>query len=880
MYAGVSEHEGSKLTLEATAVQTRDQGKSLQDWRAWAPVPALVVVTFLLYFGKLAGLRPPGGERLWLWPVVALAEWLAVYQGFPIRTRTFSTTLATDGIACMIAAAFLSPLNALLAVFCGHFVANLQHPRSMAKKFMGSMMAVTSLSLAMIVYHGLLGGASPVSPFGWLCIVVALVVLNGVDGIGIVSYIKWVNRVPKAPVKEAAAEGAIEVVVNSAGSVIAITLIWASTLATLLLAGVLAAVTVGRRIVARSSHQDRTVKEVFGHIARMAAASGGENELIPAILEEGRKVLVASKASLMAPLSRTNQGTALRWTLAGDGPAALVEGPVAPGFGPIVMLRGAVVAKRGTQDPLLKRALVAEGVAEAVAVPLSPTGVVPGYLMVGDRPYAHEGFVAEDVKVLETIAANAAMVLRRTGIMERLRRESAARLHDAYHDSLTGLPNRAHFSQRLERCLREAEDRTLVGLLLLDLDGFKQVNETLGFKTGDAVLAEVSRRLEVFVGEKAFVARLGGDEFVLVLEDAPGDEKSLETADRMLTLTSLPMTVEGVELAVGGSVGVVVESARQTTAGRLLRKADVAMYRAKGHGGGVSLYDSASDSSSLRRLSLATELRKALEAGDLQLHYQPVIDLESGKVLFFEALARWSHEQFGPIGPDEFIPVAERSGLIDPLTWWALETALAQLKQWQQVAPDLAVAVNLSPRSVASPELVQRVEAVLSRSQLMPGALRLELTESSVTGDIGHDALKALAGLGVKLSIDDFGTGYSSLARLREMPFDEVKIDGTFVSHMCQVDDDEALVRSIIHLAQGLDKMATAEGVEDKQILERLASLGCHAVQGYYLARPQPATQCSSLLADPYYPPTGPRGVPNVAPDDNDDARPASGGSS
>jgi diguanylate cyclase (GGDEF)-like protein len=826
-------------------------------------VPALVAATAALYIWKLSALKPAASERLWLWPIVALAEWLAVYQGFPIRTRTFSTTLFPDGVACMIGAAFLTPLNALLAVFCGIFVANLQHPRSVAKKFVTSLMAVMSLGLAILVYHHLLGTASPVGPLGWLSVACGMAVMNGIDAVGIVSYVVWVNKTRRPPLKATAAQVGVEIGFNSAGSVVAVTLIWASTLATLLLAGVLAAVTIGRRIVARAAHQDKTVKEIFSHIGKMSAAKGGEEELIPAILEEARSVLVASTASLMAPLFRPADGMALRWALAGDGPATFEEGAIASGLAPIVSVRGSVLLKRGSDEPSLKAALRAEGVREAVAVPLSPTGVLPGYLMVGDRPYAHEGFGDEDVKVLETLAANAAMVLRRTGIMERLRRESEARMHEAYHDNLTGLPNRAHYSQRLERALREAGEGSRVGLLLLDLDGFKQVNETLGFVTGDAVLVEVGQRLKAFAGDGALVARLGGDEFVLVLEDAPGEEECLAKAEEMIAASSRPMTVDNFELSVGASVGVVVEPARQTTAGRLLRKADVAMYRAKGYGGGASLYEAASDSSSLRRLSLATELRKALEAGDLQLHYQPVISVASGEVISFEALARWSHEQYGPITPDEFIPVAERSGLIDPLTWWALEAALSQLKQWRDVVPGLAVAVNLSARSLTSTELAGRIESMLSRFSLAPDALRLELTESSVTGDPGHKTLKALSSIGVRLSIDDFGTGYSQLARLRDIPFDEVKIDRSFVSHMCQVHDDEAVVRSIIQLAQGLDKMATAEGVEDKRTLERLAALGCNAAQGYYLSRPLPAPQCSNLLVASYSP-MGLRGVPDL----------------
>ncbi len=863
---------GRRVKTETKVAETKDRGRRSELWRSWAPVPAVVAATAGLYVWKLAALKAAGGERLWLWPLVALAEWFAVYQGFPIRTRTFSLHLVPDGVACMIGVAFLSPLGALLAVFSGNFVANLQHPRPMPKKAMTSTKAVLALSLAIIVCHDVLGRAKLVSERGWLAVAIALLVLATVDVALALGYWVWLRGFhSRVPLKETVVQLGIDVVVNSAGAIIGITLVWSSALATVLLAGTLAAFTIGRRLVARAQHQDRTVKEVFRHIGAMASSDGGEAELVPAILEEARKLLTASKASLMAPLRRPLDGMALRWTLSGDGPATYEEGPIAGGLAPLVTERGALVVRRSNEDPVLRRALAADGMRDAVAVPLSPTGAIPGYLLVGDRPYAHEGFGDEDVKLLETVAANAEMVLKRTGIMDRLRRESSARMYEAYHDGLTGLPNRANFSQRLERAIREAAEGARVGLLLLDLDGFKQVNETLGFRVGDAMLVEVGRRLEGFSGPKALVARLGGDEFVIVLEDAPSDEECLAKAEEMVAVASRAMTIDNFDLAVGASVGVVIETARHTNAGRLLRKADVAMYRAKSYGGGASMYEAASDSSSLRRLSLATELRKALEAGELQLHYQPVIEVASGEVISFEALARWSHDQYGPIGPDEFIPVAERSGLIDSLTWWALDAALSQLKQWREVVPGLAVAVNLSARSLAAPDLVERVQGLLSRWQLAPGALRLELTESSVTSDAGHEVLSDLSGLGVRLSIDDFGTGYSSLSRLRDLPFDEVKIDRSFVSDMCQAEDDEAVVRSIIQLAQGLDKVATAEGVEDKRTLERLAALGCHSAQGYYLSKPLPAQQCTGLLVPSYYSSSGPRGVPDLGSRDEEE---------
>jgi len=834
--------------------------------RAWGPVPALALGTWALYITRLSSLRPPVGSHIWMWPVVALAEWFAVFESYPIRTRTFSTHLIADGVALVLGMAFLSPLNALLAVSVGMFAGNLQHPRSMAKKFVTTLVATFSLAVAIVVYRALLGPKWPVHIGGWGPVAAALAAYGVLDAIGIVVYTAYApRRTRRAPLKPICAHVALEIVLNSAASILAITLIWSNNLATLIMSIALAGMTFGRKGLARALWRDKAVKEVLRYIKYMCGSKGAAEQLIADVLNEACEVTLASKASLVAPLRRPEDGLVLRWTLAGEGPLRTETVEMEEGLATLASQRGALIVGRSDRDPLVRRALEAEGVNEAIVVPLSPTGALPGYLMVGDRPYAHEGFTSDEVKLVQNIAANAELVLRRRGIMDRLHEESTARIHEARHDSLTGLPNRASFSQHLDQAIREAPEGTNVGLLLVDLDNFKQVNETLGFEVGDTLLAEAAARLSPFKQE-GFVARLGGDEFALVLRDVAGEEECVAKAQEMIAAIARPMAVDSFDLVLGASAGVVAEPASQTAAGRMLRKADVALYRAKAFGLGVSRYDVSADNSSLRRLSLATELRRAIEANELKLHYQPVVELASGEVIGFEALLRWSHGQFGPVSPEEFIPVAERSGLIDPLTWWAIDEALHQLKAWRRVAPGLRMAVNLSPRSLSSAELTSQVTGSLARWGLEPDALRLELTETTVAEDSGREKLEELRSLGVHLSIDDFGTGYSSLARLRDMPFDEVKIDRSFVRHMCDDSEDEAVVRSVIRMARGLDKVATAEGVEDRRTLERLAELGCHSVQGYFLSKPLPAEQCEALLgAAPFYVAGMPRRVPDLA---------------
>jgi len=348
------------------------------------------------------------------------------------------------------------------------------------------------------------------------------------------------------------------------------------------------------------------------------------------------------------------------------------------------------------------------------------------------------------------------------------------------------------------------------------------------------------------------VARLGGDEFAVLLASA-SDDLAIEAAcDQVLGVVTQPFALEGLMFDIRASMGVAVapQHGRGRDATNLLRHADVAMYLAKESGGGIRLYDPTEDHSTLRRLTLATELRRAIECEGLDLWYQPVVHLETGEVLSCEALLRWSHEQFGPVSPVEFIPVAESAGLIDPLTWWVLDRALAQLKAWRLMVPHLTVSVNLSARSLSTARVPDRVARALERADLPADALTLELTESCMIYDptTSARAMHNLRDLGVNLSIDDYGTGFSSLSRLKDLPFKDLKIDRSFVKEMINDKGDEAIVRSTIELANSLGRTVTAEGVEDKATLHRLATLGCHAAQGYYLARPLPVGECESWL--------------------------------
>jgi diguanylate cyclase (GGDEF)-like protein/PAS domain S-box-containing protein len=429
-------------------------------------------------------------------------------------------------------------------------------------------------------------------------------------------------------------------------------------------------------------------------------------------------------------------------------------------------------------------------------------------------------------------------------------------VYQAFHDALTGLANRQLFADRVEQALRRS-GRTGddVAVLFLDLDGFKNVNDSLGHAAGDDLLREVADRLGAAVRSSDTVARLGGDEFAVLLEQRRGPiEEAVIVADRILGALATPVVVEGQTMSVGASVGISLGSV-ESTAASLLRDADVAMYRAKAAGRGRwVVHDADMRAEAAERLRLETDLLGVLDGEELRLLYQPVIDLTTGEIVKLEALLRWEHPELGTIAPDRFIPIAEANGMILPIGAWVLREACRQLADWRERHPErsrLAMAVNVSARQVASPLLVDHVVEALQRSGLEPRALTLELTESTLVEDPGSAAgrLGALRELGIRLAIDDFGTGYSSLSYLRQFPLDILKIDRSFISTITEPGHVPAIVRGLLDLGRTLGLTTVAEGVELELQQEQLRAIGCDYAQGYYFARPLDPASVEELLA-------------------------------
>ncbi len=433
-------------------------------------------------------------------------------------------------------------------------------------------------------------------------------------------------------------------------------------------------------------------------------------------------------------------------------------------------------------------------------------------------------------------------------ITER-RRAEAKIAHLARHDMLTNLPNRVLFREHLENAFRGAQSGRGCAVHCLDLDHFKTVNDTLGHPIGDDLLKIVASRLVEALPATDFVARIGGDEFAIIQTAVERPEQCSQLASRIVDVVSKPYDIDGRHIVIGTSIGIAVAPNDGANPDQLLKNADMALYLAKGDGRGVHrFFEREMDKRLQARRSLELDLRKALENGEFELYYQPIITLETEKVNAFEALIRWNHPERGQISPAQFIPLAEETGLILPLGEWVLRTACSQAVKWPE---PLGVAVNLSATQFKGRNLVQLAMNALASTGLAPNRLDLEITESVLLQDEANTlaVLHQLRDIGIRISLDDFGTGYSSLAYLRNFPFDKIKIDRSFVQDMLVRQDCRAIVRAVVGLARSLGITTIIEGVETKDQLDAAKSDGCHEAQGYLFSKPMPNGEVAAFLA-------------------------------
>jgi diguanylate cyclase (GGDEF)-like protein len=812
----------------------------------WVLIAGLALTVGLAWGTAIDQLAEHGIRHPLPWPAVAAAMAGASLLTVTFLVRGQSLNVVPSEIPLVVGVIFLSPVDLLLATVAAELISSVAKQRPPSKAIFNTLMFAGAAVAALACYRWILDGASPVSVRGWAAAAVAVIVADLVMLVAVQSVVAvnaW--RWPRA---EALTALRASVMISPIAVILVLTAVnavWASRLAGLLFVVLGVMALVGQR----SSTELRRRYANLERLYRFAERTSGVSEVddvVLSILRHAREVMGAGAAELVLP----DRDVCLCYSLDSDDRIVTTVRPEPGGLERLVQASGTgMLASYDDHRPEVGQALAERGLRYALAAPITFGDDLRGVIIVGHA----EGpvtFDSEDLRLFEVLASHSGVAIQGGRLLDRLRREVRAREHEALHDSLTGLANRNLFDRFLTQALEQRTVGRLVAVMLMDLDGFKEINDTMGHHVGDAVLKELAARLTAGVSEHGLVARLGGDEFAFVLPDLPDAERVGELGRVILSELERPVGVDGLALEVRASLGVSLAPEHGEERSLLLRRADVAMYTAKSAGGGIEVYDPSDDRHSTRRLILANELRAAPRTDAIEVWYQPVADLASGEVLGCEALLRWNHALHGPIPPDEFIPLAEQSGIIRELTWWVLDAAIRQTRVWHDQGQKLGISVNMAARTLLEADLLDRLAHMLSAYGVEPRWLTLELTESSIMADPirSEKVLAALGELGVSVALDDFGTGYSSLSRLKELPIHVVKIDKSFVISMSVDEGDHAIVRSTIELARNLGHIVVAEGVENQLTWDQLVELGCDQAQGFYLARPMTASHFDAWL--------------------------------
>ena len=771
-------------------------------------------------------------------PWWALVPLLVLGERFVVNLRVGRSAFSASfgHVPLVLALCLLPPVEVVAASLAGTAATQLLHLRQRGLKlaFNAGLWALEATAAA-TCYALLAAGAPAEGPRSLVAALVAVVVTNQVTALAVTAVISVHEGFDAAALRESLTLPLLIAVANTSLAALAVVLTQRAPAALPFLAVLLAGLVLAHRAYGRL-HDTHARLERHHAVAQSLARAQGADAVVAAVLEQARELLEVERAELhlagaVHPPGPPIAGTG--WWLAATGARG----------GPVLLDRA---------DPDQRAALRAGGVSEAAAAPLTVSGQA-AVLVVADRLGEVSTLGSDDLRTLETLANQAGVALENASMLDRLRHEAAERAHEARHDALTGLPNRRSFLETLDAALAAG---AAAGVVLLDLDRFKDVNDALGHTVGDEVLVEVAHRLVAATGDGAPVARLGGDEYALLVPDTAEPQAVVETALAVARALAEPLAAHGVEIQLDASIGSATAPVDGDDAATLLQRADVAMYRAKAERSGYEGYVASLDGSSAGRLSLYGELRRAITGGELDVHFQPSVCPATGAVVSAEALVRWNHPVRGLVPPDDFVPLAERSGLIAPLTELVLARSFEQLARWRAAGLLERVAVNLSPRVLLDVTLPARVEAMLAGAGLPAAAVTLEVTESAVMTDPDKAlaVLTALRALGAHLSVDDYGTGYSSLAYLTRLPVHEVKIDRSFVTGMVRPDGalapEATIVRSTVEMAHALGLTVVAEGVEDAATLDLLARWGCDTAQGYHMSRPLPVAQMDRWLGE------------------------------
>ncbi len=805
----------------------------------WAVAAQMILAAYLVEVLVVLPLVDHDRAWSWGWPIALglgflAAESLVVHLHLGRESYAFSVM----EIPLVLGLFFVRPDVLVVSRVLGAVLAMVIARRSLQKTLFNAALFALETVCAVTVWQLIVGVGDPLGPRGWLAAGAAVLVTSILSSLLVGVAVTVVTGHWPPSLVRLFAVGQLGDLVNVCFAIVAVYIVtveWRAAWLLVVIAGVLV-------FAYRSYEGARKRSESLEQVNRFTELVGREVELealVGTVLAEVREAFDVS----VAQLRLTQVGGQERdWVLDGTATAprwaTLIRRLDPDGTGESLLVT------RKSRPRALAAVLDEAGVRDCILVSMRSEGRTVGSLLAAGKKGDVETFTPADLRQLRALANHAAVAIDNAVRAHLLVAQAEERERQAVHDDLTGLPNRRLLGRRLGDAL--ARDRAAV--LLLDLDGFRDVNDTLGHEIGDQLLCLVADRLRDAVVGESVVARIGGDEFAVLL---PGADENRVRGCVALVQSALarPFDLGGVTVSTDVSLGVALAE-RGTDAVTALRWADLAMYAAKSNRTGVELFRPELDRRDAGRLGMLGDLREAVASDGLQVHYQPKVDLASGRTVGVEALARWDHPLHGAIGPEEFIPLAEHSSLITPLTMLMLRTALRDCRTWRVLDADFSVAVNISPRSLLDPSLVTAVADALRVADVPAEALTLEITETSLMGDPERAiaALRRLRAIGVRLSVDDLGTGYSSLAYLQRLPVDEIKIDRSFV--MALPDPSaEAVVGAIVDLGHRLGHHVVAEGIEDAAAYDLLRGLRCDTAQGFWMSRPLPAHRLTRFLA-------------------------------
>lgn len=806
-------------------------------WFITGPLAALAVL-----LTAAAQLGRPILAYHWLLALVFLLLFIAAeatVMQFEIRRHAFSVSVTE--IPLLLGLFYLSPLLLVAVRAAAALGTQLRRGQTGVKLWFNVASLAAGAALAsLIVRAGMpLDGRDPGT---WLALAAGtgacvLVTLGAV--VGVITLVQ--GTISSRDLVRTTTPGLPVAALNITVGLVVLVLLHQSLWSLVLLGAVIGFFVVAYRSYVRSLQHSRALTEMY-ELTRAVADTPHDGTLTDALLGRVREMLQAEYATLWIPASGRYPEVQLSAKV--DYSALLDVAATPPELRRLAFETGQAVAVGPRMgDDALRVALRRSGTKDAIVVPLRAGSVVIGCLEATNRLGDTTHFVPSDVRLLETIAAHAAVAVENSRLVERLR-------FDAYHDALTELPNRRRVTNGLEESLAVRTPGEVVAVLLLDVTGLRDVNESLGRAAGDQLLVEVARRLREAAPSAALVGRVGGDAFAVTLRLAD-ETAAVELAVQLRDRLRRPLTVGSLTLEVDAAVGVVVHPAHGADPAILLQRVDVATQAAKGLASGVQLFNQALESGSARRLGLAADLRQALDHNELEVHFQPKVSLADRRLVGVECLARWEHPAHGSVLPADFVAVAEHTGLLGRLTEAVLMAGLRRARQWADAGHPLPVAVNLSARTLIDPEFPGRVEQLLAQHRLPPELLTFEITEDGTVGELDRPlpVLRQLSELGVRLAVDDFGTGYSSLSYLRQLPVQEVKIDKSFVQGMATDAGDLAIVRTVVDLSRHFGLQVVAEGVESELTLNLLQEMGCDVGQGFLFSRPLPYERLEAWLA-------------------------------